>query len=76
MTSLIDIRKAESYEAFTPGTWFRQAGVAPMICCGFCGTRTSLAEHTIAADGTVQPSLVCPTDCGWQVFARLVGWEE
>jgi hypothetical protein len=31
--------------------------------------------HRIAADGSISPSVVCPS-CGWHVFAKLVGWNE
>jgi hypothetical protein len=34
-------------------------------------------QHTVAADGTVSPSLVCPRKgCDWHVFGRLEGWPE
>jgi predicted RNase H-like nuclease (RuvC/YqgF family) len=41
---------------------------------GVCGLGYSL-DHDIASDGTVTPSLVCPTiGCTWHVNARLEGW--
>lgn len=31
--------------------------------------------HSVAADGTVHPSYVCPVDgCGFHEFVRLEGW--
>lgn len=45
------------------------------ITCGGCGRGIALCNHTIAADGTVSPSVVCPhPGCGWHVFLRLDGW--
>jgi len=45
------------------------------VTCGGCGTPFSLARHTIAPDGTVSPSVVCPhPGCSWHVFLRLDGW--
>lgn len=33
--------------------------------------------HTIAADGTVSPSVVCPIEgCDFHEFVRLIGWED
>jgi len=32
-------------------------------------------KHSIADDGAVSPSYVCPIDgCGWHVYVRLDGW--
>lgn len=37
----------------------------------------SLMDHEIAADGTVSPSVVCPTEgCDFHEHVRLVGWED
>lgn len=39
------------------------------------GHTASLADHEIAADGTVSPSLVCPHErCDFHDFVRLEGW--
>lgn len=36
-----------------------------------------LDEHTILADGTVSPSVVCTThDCTFHDYIRLEGWAE
>jgi hypothetical protein len=36
----------------------------------------SLLDHKIAADGTVSPSVVCPTNgCGFHDMVKLAGWE-
>ncbi len=44
------------------------------VKCGN-GHIAGLEDHTIAADGTVSPSLDCPEKgCDWHVMARLCGW--
>ncbi len=36
----------------------------------------SIHKHTIAPDGTVSPSVVCPVkDCGFHEFIKLEGWK-
>ncbi len=46
-----------------------------MVSCD-SGHVAYLSDHTIAADGTVSPSLVCPEPgCSWHVTAKLVGWK-
>ena len=50
--------------------------IATMVCPG-CGKEWSIGtkNHTIAADGVVSPSWVCPgTGCGFHEFIHLVGW--
>lgn len=49
------------------------------VCCPDCGAHLMLSRenHTIAADGTLSPSLVCPNTrsaCGWHVWGRLADW--
>ncbi len=39
------------------------------------GHIASLSEHTIAVDGTVSPSLVCPREgCDFHEVVKLEGW--
>lgn len=73
-----ELAHVEKFLELGPGTWTRLTGEAGnvWVACGACGTRGSLEDHTIGPDGTVRPSLVCPGECGWHVFARLVGWEQ
>lgn len=45
--------------------------------CPQCGKEMSLSliVHTISAEGTIIPSLVCPhAPCTWHVWARLDPW--
>jgi hypothetical protein len=40
------------------------------------GHTCALTQHTIAPDGTVSPSLVCPElGCGFHEWVRLEGWQ-
>ena len=61
------------------GCWERAKGAkydTAMISCPKCGKIASLTSHTIADDGAVTPSLVCPHDCGFHDHAKLLGWEK
>jgi len=45
--------------------------------CPKCGKKGYLDEHTIAADGTVSPSLVCPHQpCDFHDNVQLMGYES
>jgi hypothetical protein len=69
----------------TPLTWDRarnsdDSPTALVVCDR--GHVLHLPVHSIAADGTVHPSIGCLTKmvtdrepCGWHVFARLEGWQ-
>ncbi len=64
-----------------PGTWRRVAEAAravwvALVCCPQCGVECSLrGTHAVEADGTVRPSLVCPTEgCSFHEHVRLDGW--
>jgi hypothetical protein len=46
------------------------------ILCMSCGRAMCLPNHTIAGDGAVSPSVVCPHGCGWHVFVRLKDWSN
>ena len=55
------------------GTVKRTANVS----CPECGITASLSRHTIAADGKVTPSLVCPYGgCSFHDHVVLEGWTE
>lgn len=69
-----------------PGQWWpatRTDGpTTATLICPDCKKPMSLQGHTIAADGTVGPSVVCPRasgnvecpECGFHEFVRLEGW--
>lgn len=44
------------------------------ITCG-CGIE-GLLDHTIAEDGRVSPSVVCPKDCGFHEMVVLQEWNQ
>ena len=80
-----DQRNASGEREYVPGTWFPVTidGVkSARVTCPECRRPCSIGPyspgaesgHTIAADGTVLPSLVCPY-CPWHVFVRLLDWE-
>jgi len=70
VTSTTDI---ESTDFFAAGTW-RQTNKSVWLTCPN-GHSDVLDDHTIADDGTVTPSVVCPYDgCDWHVHVRLEGW--
>jgi hypothetical protein len=46
------------------------------IQCPLCGQVASMSQHTIEADGTVNPSAVCPySGCTFHEWIRLEGWK-
>jgi hypothetical protein len=46
------------------------------VSCPKCGQIASLSQHTIEADGTVKPSLVCPYDgCSFHDHVKLKDWK-
>ncbi|MBU2118771.1 MAG: hypothetical protein KJ954_14380 [Alphaproteobacteria bacterium] len=48
---------------------------ACIISCPGCGNYGSLSGHSIAADGTVTPSVVCTVPgCGFHEWIKLEGW--
>lgn len=61
------------------GRWWpvrTQGHLIAGMSCPECG-RTGVLEppdHTIAADGAVTPSVVCPYECGFHEHVRLEGW--
>ena len=60
------------------GTWLRvvlDGQATARIGCPTCGECPALGDHEIAPDGTVTPSAVCPTGCGFHEHVKLEGWE-
>lgn len=70
--------KAKPGEVFEKGTWVvaRRDGVVVVnFCCPNCGAYGTLyghpdAQHIVAKDGAVTPSVVC--DCGFHDHVTLV----
>ena len=78
---MVELLEALLHDRFAlpPLTWrgARQAdGVRTAIAVCRFGHQASLSKHTIAADGAVTPSVVCPTaNCSWHEVVKLIGWE-
>jgi hypothetical protein len=54
--------------------WVRDSKGRLFIRCE-CGLLMGLTHHSIAADGTVSPSLYhAEPQCGWHVWGRLEDW--
>ena len=56
-------------------TWLQIADGEVAIACGNGHMAFLDPRHEIAVDGSIHPSLGCPSEeCDWHVFGRLVGW--
>jgi hypothetical protein len=56
--------------------WGREASGTVFIRCA-CGKCIDLRKHTIAADGTVSPSVWHDSpECDWHVWAKLKDWQS
>lgn len=47
--------------------------------CGGCKEILTIDHHTVKADGTISPSVVCPyieEGCNWHVMMKLEDWLE
>lgn len=62
-----------------PGTWnLLRIGAkrSATFNCRACKRVGFLVDHAIAPDGTVTPSVVCPSvGCTFHEFIRLEGWD-
>lgn len=57
--------------------WRKSRPNSATVICPECGWLAGLDDHTIRADGSVRPSVVCPNPaCTWHVFIQLEGWEQ
>ena len=76
----VELRRVYVFHQLDRGTWLQhEASIsgAIWIACGDCGARAALTDdHVVDDDGNVSPSLTCPVECGWRVFARLLGKER
>ncbi len=79
-------------EKQAPGSWWRSGSGYISIRCPQCMRAATLRDpldgparadgthgHSIEADGTVRPSIVCPSHrteppCSWHVWGRLDAW--
>lgn len=76
------MRELEYSKHHRSGTW----GLHPLlkygskdvvlIRCPNCG-KTGILDHDVDDDGTVQPSVECPTKgCDFHEHVRLLGWTD
>ena len=57
-----------------PGEILNPEGTKAILVCPR-GHTAALVTHSIAADGTVSPSAVCPVEgCGFHESIRLLDW--
>ena len=71
----IEVERSGDLTALTWKGGRTPAGRTALLSCPD-GHIASLSQHTIAADGTVSPSVVCPEPgCDFHEHVRLVGWE-
>lgn len=65
---------------FEKGVWQRVTngigGKTALITCPKCGYYVSLSTHTIADNGVVTPSLVCPHECDFHENVTLENWQR
>jgi predicted RNA-binding Zn-ribbon protein involved in translation (DUF1610 family) len=64
---------------YAPRTWkglkLANGGRSASFTCPKCGQTAVLIDHEINADGTVRPSVVCPTEnCDFHEWIVLGGW--
>jgi len=65
-----------------PGSWepvaeIGRARFKAFVRCPKCNRVYTLRQHTVADDGTVTPSLVCPhDDCDFHEYVKLEGWAD
>jgi hypothetical protein len=70
-----ELRYVHTFLELDRGMWTRSAsGLTIWICCGGCGAKSALVDHTVGDDGTVEQPLVCPVECGWRAHAKLIGY--
>lgn len=65
---------------YVPGTWkglMKSDGHrSASVTCPLCKKNYALTNHDIAADGTVTPSVVCPTEgCTFHEMVKLEGFQ-
>lgn len=58
------------------GSWFRASDGTLTYCCRVCGKISghNPSIHTVAPDGCVSPSWICPHGCGAHWWVRLNEW--
>lgn len=74
---MIELPKSD--EMGKKGTWKEKRAVDSrfvFLSCPGCGQTASMSDHSIADDGTVTPSVVCPFECGFHDYVKLLDWSR
>lgn len=78
---MLTLKHSTNYDDDIPLTWRNYIDIGGIVLeCSpvIVDTKNhflSIHKHSIAQDGTVNPSVVCPVDkCGFHEFIRLEGW--
>ena len=78
MTGVVELPRVAGFteaDVADPPVWWQAEGGEILIACGGCGLFHALKGWTVAADGTVSPSVWHNEPaCGWHVFIRLLDW--
>lgn len=75
---MIEIKEGEPFKkkGVWRGTKMRDGRRSALMSCPKCGQTCSLSHHKIQDNGEVQPSVVCPMDCGFHEYVKLAGWSK
>lgn len=86
LSKMVELERSDEPIQDRPrGTWkplrLAEGGESATVCCPRCGQVATLEDHTIAPNGDVGPSVVCPWpiqcgNCDWHDTIRLLGWTE
>ena len=83
---MYDFKKSPSEygEPMERGTWLLHPDFnLPILSCPTCGSLGTLRTHSVAADGSVSPSIVCTgkrqfadggTPCDFHKSGKLLDW--
>jgi hypothetical protein len=73
---MIELEHSTSTTEFAPLSW-RLVGSDDQVMVKCAKGHLASLDHEIAADGTVTPSLGCPTEgCDWHEMVRLKDWAD
>ena len=61
-------------KALQPGEWTSFGVGLVDAACPTCGQVCSFHDHSIADNGDVMPSVICPFNCGFHKFVTLQEW--
>ena len=67
-------RPSPDWSMSPDGSWTRGEGGLVLHCPGCHDEFPILPPQTVADDGLVLPSCVCPHGCGFHALVRLGGW--